>query len=767
MEEYQDEEENARAPFPQRLKSAVRKSIPEGLFFTFYFISTCFMTWPLVFKFNSVIYGFDGDNFGALWTWWWYRNAGLFTSNQSLCPLIGYPFGQKLNLFPYEFIYDGIARLLLVFFNELIVYNLIIFTSFFLSGITMYYLVRHVTKSKPTAFLGGFAYMVCTYHTFYSMSFANLAIIQFIPLAMLMLLRLIEKPNWKNTVILSLSLLLAAGTSIHYGLFALIFTISFPAGYFLYTALAARKAREVGIKTPEDNTAASPRKTLLFILAAVCATVVIIAPVFSLFMINENGNGDLSGMPTAGSLRITETIEAGAAKPLDYIIPNRENFTVGRITRALSINIDNYENALYLGWTMLIFAFITIYIYSKKRTKKTRETVDEGNGVISDADRDNSSTSLMHERAVLWGFFSGGLVAFILSMPPNIHIGDVSIPLPSFILQFAAPMLRWYQRFVVIVAACMIIIACIGISRLIKNKAALKQYAIAILLIIIVFCETAMVPPFKYIKTDTVPEIYLELEKLPSESSLVFYPAFEQALFAAQKYLFYQRSFKKPMLNGGFDGSGGEALRRTVYNPFNPAVPSILSRFGITHVVYLSKAFEEYEGTDPQEKEVTYLPPGLKPQSRHENESRYGDGYIFKVDAPKALLVPFYVGDISTPHMDEGRETVRLIAGRGTIRIENYADKTVEADIEIPVTNLSQPHHLVVTINEKTVWEGDVQNNQNIVLPNLKIPAEGINIELFPTGAELKIDPYEANFFGTSTALMKLGDVKIEPRNTP
>ncbi|MBN1288508.1 MAG: hypothetical protein JXA49_02595 [Actinobacteria bacterium] len=769
-DEVRNSGEEAMPNGSSRLRPALKRNIPEMIIFLFYFLMTGFLTWPVISNFSSALYGIPSDNMGTTWLLWWYRNAGSFGSNATFCPLIGAPFGQGINAMYAEFIYQFGAKFLLFFVNEVLLCNLIVFTSFFLSGITMYYLVRHVTRSKPAAFVGGFAYMICTYHAVNSMLFPNLSIIQWMPLAMLLLIRLIEKPGWKNCILFCSSLILTAGTCLHYGLFTIIFTITFSSVCLTCFALQNRKAdkekKDVEVNTAV--TAAYPyRQTIILIIISIFITVAVIVPFFTLQIITETTTGELAGIPTQGSSRTLEATISGSAKLKDYVIPNAENFTVGRIVRKLNKNdLKMFNNSLYIGWTILVLAIASMVIFTRKRSaEKQPDGAEKENSVLVDG-TEVSIFESAHKRIILWGFFAGGVSALVFSLPPNVYIGDFAVPMPSLVFRFIAPWFRWYLRFGVMVAACVIVIACFAVQHIIRNMNTRWRYAIIIILTVVIFCETAVVPPFKYFKVDKTPEIFRLAGKLPEDSSLVIYPAFEASFFHSQRYLLYQRYFQRPMLNGGYDYSDGEALRRTVYNPFNPMVPSILSSFGITHVIYLRKMFELYEGTENKEEEMSHLPQGLELINRIESDDIFSDGYLFKVADRPSSLVPFYAGRISTPFIDQGKITVRLLAGTGEIHIVNFAEEQLEADIEVPINNIASPHHLNISIDGDTVWEGDLTGDQqeSVRLSNVKIPAGGLIIVLTPSGPAVKIDEVEVNFFGTPTAFLKLGDVSVKPR---
>ena len=66
-----------------------------------------------------------------------------------------------------------------------------------------------------------------------------------------------------------------------------------------------------------------------------------------------------------------------------------------------------------------------------------------------------------------------------------------------------------------------------------------------------------------------------------------------------------------------------------------------------------------------------FLPPGLEQEASAtaKGDDLFGSGYIYRITAPRASVVPIYTGDITTPHMDEGRVTVKLMEQDGIIKL--------------------------------------------------------------------------------------------------
>jgi len=222
--------------------------------------------------------------------------------------------------------------------------------------------------------------------------------------------------------------------------------------------------------------------------------------------------------------------------------------------------------------------------------------------------------------------------------------------------------------------------------------------------------------------------------------------------------------FQKPMLNGGLDDSDGEALRRTVYNPFDPDTPRILRRMGIDHVVYLDKMFREYEGRESPEQEITHLPPGLKLVKKVKSNDIFGSGYLFEVTASPADLVPIYQGDITVPHLDN-RATVRLMERDGIIRIVNYSGKPLNTRVIVPIANLEYEHPFTLVEGDKVLSRGTLKGNDSafIDIPSLTVPKGGTVLHLVAGGREFKLDAGEGSTFGTMNATLKIGDVTLQP----
>lgn len=793
----------ATGPDPSKpagvLRKAARRVPPELPIFLLYVLLAVYLTWPVAKGLNHYIYGWPSDNMGAMWTWWWYRKAGSFGATASFCPIISFPFGQHLTPWSGEIVLDLSVRFMLLFVPQTAVYNLIVTSSFMLSGVTMYYLARHVTADRRVAFFGGLAYLVGAFHAVHAMMFANLAITQWMPLYILALLVFIRKASTRNAALLLLTALLVAGTSIHYALFMAAFTAAFLIGRFAYLRISLSRMLRSG-ETPGREPLTVNRKTLLLSLLVILVVVAVVPP---LFLSGYNRSSKAGNWPTRtipGNRRTVETDRDGSASPLAYVLPEKENFLLGPITRRLAPGrLNRYQNSLYLGLTVTALAVLAIATLFFPREKKKRAPAlppgvgraeaDGGLGDATGAGRPAGGAGAAccepspgaartppggtrgdpDSRGLAWGFVAAAAAGFVLSMPPYFCVGSTRIPLPSMLVHFTVPWIRWYLRFGVIVIICFILLACLGLRYLLRKSG--RAVALLVLLVAsaFLFLEMTLVPPARYFTApDRPPGVFDRIAGM-DVGAVVVYPAFESGFFNAQRYMLYQQYHRKPMLNGGMENSDGEALRRTVYNPFSPQTPAVLSRYGITHVVYLDSVFEDYEGTLKAKDEVKHLPSGLEPVAKVSDSDYFGRGRVYRVTAPKAEVVPIYQGDITVPHLDTGRETVRLMENTGMIRLVNYSGRDLAADVRIPVSNVALQHDITVSDGSSVLWKETVTGERATVidLPGLKIPGGGLVLNLSVTGPRLPLVKYEAETFGTPYATIRIGDVLIEPSSAP
>lgn len=738
-------------------RSWIRRVPPEVWIFIFYFLVTVFLTWPIIIRFGSSIYGVPSDNLGGLWQLWWLRNFHQYSTSFTSCPLIGFPFGAHGSSVPIEPISFYFEWFLLLFLKEVVVYNIIILMNFVLSGITMYYLVRYLTRDRRVALFGGFAYLISNYIAFNSMYYLHLAMIQWMPLYILMLLRYLKKPGPRTAVYLILSGILVAGTSIHYALFMAIFTAAFLFGRFSAKRISLwREAKRLGLS--EKIPWRVNKRTLALSLLVLLVLIVFITPFYYLPLSDLNPAGKWPTSPTPGQLRIEKYIEWNSASPREYIIPSPENPVLGNINKLFGQSRGSFSNALYVGWVLIILAVIGVFVTTRRKRKKNPTGTEPMLNHINEPVQKLSSNENLY---ITWGLVLAAVVAFMLSMKPYVHIGSTKIPLPSSLLMISVPWFRWYLRMSIIVVICLTILACFGLSRILNKLKGLWKEILLVSLMVILAVEMLLVPPFRYIDLSNVPRVFKKLEALPKGSAIAFYPMNETGLFVTGRLMNFQREFQKPMLNGAYDNSDGEALRRTVFNPYDDATPGILRRFDMNYFVYFK---EQMPGAGVKTNEEN-LPPGLELMEKFEEKGIFRNAEVFKITAPKAELVPLYLGDISIPRMDSDLTTMRVMIFEGIIKILNFGGGDRRVTLRLPISNNTIDREIIIKSGERILFQRKLSRDQEIVadIPDLTIPKKGLDLHLIVHGAPVRLPDDEIVILGTQIGTVKLGDLAIVP----
>ena len=806
------------------LRSFWGRHYREILIFTFFFWLSMVLTWPLITKLNSSIYGYPADNMGYLWFMWWTRNYHALGGTAGFSRFIGYPFGSQFSPVGMEYISVFTDRFLLVFFNEVIVYNIRIFLSFFLSGVTMYFLARHLIKDRRAAFIGGTAYLVVTFHSYHALSIPSLALIEWMPLFILAMLVFVEKRTWNWAVLAALSWVLVAATSIHYGFFMAVFAPSFLIGRYIY--LKYRQSRDA--KAGGASFRLRPgwdRRFLVKVVVVMLLAILLTAPttLFGLSQVAKPGKWPTSTTP--GMTRSDYNVDWGAVYVSDYLLPCSMNPVFGKIANALVPKRQAYLESVYLGWSLIILALVGLFLLFMPWFRIKPRAPDDLDP--PDPDRVAKAEELKPWKPNMVGFLTAGVIAFVLTMPTHLNIGPVRIPLPSVLFFRYIRWFRWYMRFAIVVIICVTILACYGLVALFKmlegkdrrilvaiavmGTVAGLEYAVAVgvrgsmrwvlaavvlvgagvlvfvlyrvgdlfrengmsfwpyvltgVVTLLVILEMIIIPPVRSFDFSHVPDLYGFMKKQPG-STYVIYPAYEPGYFNNSQYMFYQRYHRRPMLNGGSENTDGEALRRTVYNPYDPGVFSILAHFGINHVVFLDGMFSAYEGHDTSDNLVKKLPGGLKKVARFKDmDELFGNAYVYEVTAKPAEVVPIYQGDISVPHIDVGLLTARLLGARGGIRLLNYSGHDMNVTMDVPLTNLGTKHHFVAKAGTKELASLDLFGSDSAVmrLENLKVPKGGLVVDIQSSGKAVNVVQDEQFLFGVGTAYASMGALTLVP----
>ncbi len=229
-----------------------------------YILAVVAMTWPVVVQMDSCLAGEGGDPWQTAWrfeskwrtlvdsfdvTWGGMGSFTEFQKNEFFGG--GGPRLVNLSVWPWM----GLHAL----FGQPFAYNLVWLLSYFLAGYGMYLLVGHVLKRQKegagggqrfleaVAFVSGLYYMFLPFHVAHSMGHFGAMQVQWLPLIVLTVLSIIEKPGFGKALILVGLAITQSWTEHHYALWAsvLVFLIILYKRSSLKKLVGSRKGWQV------------------------------------------------------------------------------------------------------------------------------------------------------------------------------------------------------------------------------------------------------------------------------------------------------------------------------------------------------------------------------------------------------------------------------------------------------------------------------------------------------------------------------------------
>jgi hypothetical protein len=194
-----------------------KKSSRHGPALLLFALLSLGMTYPLVLHLGTSIPSDLGDPLYTVWVLAWDFHklgsglAGLWDAN------IFYPHHGTLlyadSLLGLAFL---AAPLLALGVPLVSAYNILFLLSFFLAGLSMYFLVVHLAKSRAAAVLAGFIFAFFPYR-FAHISHLELLYMAWMPFCLLFLHKFFERPTYKNLSAAAAFFILQAMSCAYYG----------------------------------------------------------------------------------------------------------------------------------------------------------------------------------------------------------------------------------------------------------------------------------------------------------------------------------------------------------------------------------------------------------------------------------------------------------------------------------------------------------------------------------------------------------------------
>jgi hypothetical protein len=399
---------------------------------------------------SGAIFGFPGDSFDHIWMNWWYAYSRDHHLNWEQTSFIDAPVGKDFSQLAMQPTWRWSGLALAKIGGEIFAFNFLMLASFFLSGVTMYFLARHIGAARGAAFIAGAAYMLCPYHIWHSYQHLSLAAIQWMPLYVLTLLWLRERATVPRAVLCGAVFALVTLENYWYGGFMLLVTVLFMLISLLWKA-----------KEEERFTLREVLCALLAVVVGAAAVAPWVAPIAARSLAGKE--------PLWPAMQVYQRSEedaaALAASPADYARP-ASNHPLW--SRTIAPPRFAQEKTLYIGIVVLALALV---------------------GLAGAARRGNRP------------LFAGIFFAFVVVVAFNISLAPFAAWSHSL-----APMFRAYARLGVLVEMSLCALAALGISAIAARRTWGNVALIGIFILVV--ADFAYLPAKSVTDVSKTPEVY-------------------------------------------------------------------------------------------------------------------------------------------------------------------------------------------------------------------------------------------------------------------
>lgn len=683
-------------------KNWIKKYKSEIIIFTFFILISIIWTYPLIFKLNSIFIGGHGDSSATIWSIWWFKAAWKDNISSQFCPIISAPLGHDFsNAIPYQFT-DTLFFIFSSIFGEISAYNIILFLSYPLSAITMYFLVHYFTKNKLVSMISGLIYSLCPYHYLRIQGHILLSQIEWIPLYFLFLFKFDEKKTFKSAITWGFVFSLIFLMVYYYGFFTIILTVLFFILKILYSIV---KEKKLGLAFADF---------FKIFLAVLVFTLIVLPHFLPLFTAIKKEPTDFT--------RELVQLETYSARIWEYFIPSVGNpFFKDIVSNFVFSHLHGsnlMESTLYLGYVPIIFALIGIYYLYFKKNKIVfmRNLNIIENCQKNDRNKLKKSSKIINNKDFLV-FFLIVLFVFsvIVSLDPIVNIFGLEIKFPSYYLFKLIPIFRVYTRFYPFILMSLIVIASIGMSKILE-KIKLVKYKVVFTVVVILFIifEFINFPPFHTTDLLKTPDVYKWIKEQPEDFIIVKYPLASREHIENSIYSFYQFRHQKRMFNGIYLNTYADEIRKILDDLREPSDIDLLKFYGIKYVIahdnqpeHAEYKLHNLEKLDlvKQFEEVTVYDTGIKVLKKE----IYPTGNIYWIEGDIYSLSEILRFE------DFDSEDIILISeivGDSNKKFINEVSKII-----VPVEIIFKPQKYGVFYNDNSKTKSVMLTNESYLIP--------------------------------------------------
>jgi hypothetical protein len=703
-----------------RLSSGLTKhkrfiSISVGVFIL-YSVLALLLTWPLLSGLNSFYFSPEtpGDGASIIADNWYGDYARQENIEGPVTRFYAYPFGFDLRGGSNSPLDAGLRNQLTRLFGAQAAFNLLIFLSFPIAGITMFFLLYYLTKSSAASFLGGLLYAFSPWHTSRAFDQVALTAIFTLPLFLFALVLFWRRRDWWSAAGLAAVSIIVVYTDLHFALFCTLIAVAWIAA----ALLSGLRGRGGSLKAPD---AGSTRKAFALAALVIVVTAAAAAPIFS-----NASYKDPSVFAGAEPRGGKQTVDF-SANPWNYVVPPAHallwrGFTDDFVRSHLGLRTSN-EVTAYPGAVTIALAVVALVLVfwrnRRRRIQKNGSDATEGPGL---KDGVSGCRSDILSFTMLVFCLIAGITAFVMSLPPYYKVGGAKIPMPSSVIEALVPYFRYFCRWAIVVTFCLCLLAGIGFALLQKrfSWSAGSSLAICLILVVLFALDVTIIPPLRSKDFSRPPETLSELARYPKSEPVAIYPLAQGYEYATFHYRYFQRFHLHPMLNGTKPATEADLYRLSIKDIYSPYTPRMLAGLGVKKVVVLDRYFSNKDyGNYPYgvSFDPGNMPPGYK------LAARTSDGYIYDVVAEPARVFPLYYSGFTPPSvLEDGRSWTVMQRPTGVIQLINKGPRS-DYSLSITAVNPGESGELTYKLDGRKLGELPLRSGaQRLMLEPLDLP---------------------------------------------
>jgi len=441
----------------------------------------CLLTWPIVLYPGSQLIGHPGnDTWNHVWGYWWvfgYLEQGKWPSDANL---MAWPYGGSLYFIDsMQAIFSWPIQKL---FGPVVAYNIVVLLQIALCGYGAWLLAYKKTGDAFASFAALFIFEMTPHILGQAYNgISETVCAGWFPLSLWALFRLMERPNWKNSLVLVFFGSMCILSSWYYGLFTAIAALIL----IIWSALFQTWLYQW-------------KKIIFWLLIVSILSLIVVAGPFLTF---QSSLGAENALVTRDPAFVERSL-------LNHNITDVLSFF--NPSKVPSPNLfllygEELIIVIYLGWIAIALAIYSIY--SLRQSKEIAPWI--------------------------WmGFFF-----FLFSLGPYLNIGGdyillegKKIPLPFLALYKAFPIFDRIShpfRFTVGLELAIAILAAHGVRKLFRQKKREIKYALLSILSLSIWMEYSLASPAQLpIPTSdaTISKAYYDIQKDPIEGAVLDLP---------------------------------------------------------------------------------------------------------------------------------------------------------------------------------------------------------------------------------------------------